>query len=193
MIADINLLPRKEPRHAAGAVLAVFAVLFLLAGAAAFYWLLERADSRQAALEAELKQVRALQAAAAAKQQNDEQQQSQQELAKAVEWANSYPLKTVPLLRALTKQLPERGFVMNFSYADRQTVTMTVQFDTAEEAAYYFARLEELDMVEEAKLTNVSASGEQEEGAANTIVPRYIAQYEIRLRQTEEKEKGNGP
>jgi len=188
MIVDINLLPRKERRHTFGIVLTVSVVLLLLVGAAGGYWLLERANSRQAALEAELKQVRALQAAAAAKQKNAEQQQGRQELSKAVEWANRYPLKTVPLLRALTKELPERGFVMNFSYADRQTVTMTVQFDTAEEAAYYLARLEAVDIVKEVKLTGVSASGQNDEVEAEMTVPRYTAQYELKIGQAEKKE-----
>ncbi|RXS86214.1 fimbrial protein [Geobacillus zalihae] len=184
MIVDINLLPRKEPRRAAGAVLAAFAVLLLLLGAGGGYWLMERANQRLAALEGELRQVRAEQAAMEAKGKTTEQQQAEQELAKAVEWANRYPLKTVPLLRALAKQLPERGFIMNFSYAGQKTVTMTVQFDAAEEAAYYLDRLEEVHLVKAVKLTGISASGESGGAEGETIVPRYIAQYELELQPT---------
>ncbi|AEV20252.1 MULTISPECIES: fimbrial protein [Geobacillus thermoleovorans group] len=184
MIADINLLPRKEPRRAAGAVLAAFAVLLLLLGAGGGYWLMERANQRLAVLEGELRQVRAEQAAMEAKGKTTEQQQAEQELAKAVEWANRYPLKTVPLLRALAKQLPERGFIMNFSYAGQKTVTMTVQFDAAEEAAYYLDRLEEVHLVKAVKLTGISASGESGGAEGETIVPRYIAQYELELQPT---------
>ncbi|MGG3894921.1 fimbrial protein [Geobacillus stearothermophilus] len=184
MIVDINLLPRKEPRRAAGAVLAAFAVLLLLLGAGGGYWLTERANQRLAVLEGELRQVRAEQAAMEAKGKTTEQQQAEQELAKAVEWANRYPLKTVPLLRALAKQLPERGFIMNFSYAGQKTVTMTVQFDAAEEAAYYLDRLEEVHLVKAVKLTGISASGESGGAEGETIVPRYIAQYELELQPT---------
>lgn len=188
MIADINLLPRKEPRRTGGAMAALLAVLLLLLGAGLGYWLLERADSRQAALEAELKQVRALQAAMAAKQQDTEEQKGRQQLTEAVQWADAYPLKTVPLLRALTKELPERGFIMNFSYANRQTVTMTVQFDTPEEAAYYATRLQSVAMVKEAKLVGVSADSRSAEDGAEQTVPRYMAQYELTIGQTGKKE-----
>lgn len=188
MIADINLLPRKEPRRTGGAMAALLAVLLLLLGAGGCYWLLERVDSRQAALEAELKQVRALQAAVAAKQHDVEEQQGRRQLAEAVQWANAYPLKTVPLLQALTKQLPERGFIMNLTYADRRTVTMTVQFDTAEEAAYYLERLGAVKMVKQAKLTGVSANGSNEEAGTDITVPRYMAQYELTIGQAGKKE-----
>ncbi|MFC0297029.1 PilN domain-containing protein [Geobacillus jurassicus] len=184
MIADINLLPRKEPRRAAGAVLVAFAVFLLLLGAGGGYWLMESANQRLAALEGELRQMRAEQAAMEAKGKTTEEQQAEQELAKAVQWANRYPFKTVPLLRALTKQLPERGFIMSFSYAGQKTVTMTVQFDAAEEAAYYLDRLEEVRLVKAVKLTGVSASGESGGTEEEAIVPRYIAQYELELQLT---------
>lgn len=54
MIAEINLLPKKETRQPIRLVLLFGAALLLLAGSV-LYWLIDRADHRQAMLEAELK------------------------------------------------------------------------------------------------------------------------------------------
>ncbi|MGZ0086569.1 PilN domain-containing protein [Caldibacillus thermoamylovorans] len=182
MIAEINLLPQRETKQPVRLVLLI-GLLLVFAVAALFYWFIERADQRQAALEAELKRIKAEQAVLEAKRQQESEAQERQELAKAVKWAERYPLKSVPLLRALTKQLPERGFVMNVAYAGQTSMTMTVQFDAPEEAAYYLNRLQALPLVQSAKLASVTVSGEQEEQREQQVVPRYIAQYELQLRQ----------
>lgn len=159
--------------------------MLLLAGLV-LYWLIERADHRQAVLESELKQVRAEQSVLAAKTKQADEQKEREELTKAVTWAERYPLKSVPLLQALTKQLPERGFVMNVTYSDRTKMTMVVQFDAPEEAAYYLDRLEKVRMVKNVKLVNVAANSETSgEPEDHQVVPRYMAQYELELQQAD--------
>ncbi|AMQ21328.1 fimbrial protein [Geobacillus thermoleovorans] len=185
MIAEINLLPKKETRQSIRLVLLFGAALLLLAGLV-LYWLIERADHRQAVLESELKQVRAEQSVLAAKTKQADEQKEREELTKAVTWAERYPLKSVPLLQALTKQLPERGFVMNVTYSDRTKMTMVVQFDAPEEAAYYLDRLEKVRMVKNVKLVNVAANSETSgEPEDHQVVPRYMAQYELELQQAD--------
>jgi type IV pilus assembly protein PilN len=119
------------------------------------------------------------------------------ELHEAVQWSKKYPLKMVPLLRNMTKLLPERGFVMNFSYADNGTVTVAVQFDTSEQAAYYLKRLEDAKFVKDVQLKSVSAVNitetNAEEGTEQQVVPRYLAQYEMHIRKqalTEKEKQG---
>lgn len=181
MIAEINLLPKKETRQPVRLILLLGAALLLLA-AFGLYWLIERADHRQAVLEAELKKVRAEQSMLAAKTKQADEGKEREELAKAVEWAQRYPLKSVPLLRALAKQLPERGFVMNVAYSDQSKMTMVVQFDAPEEAAYYLDRLENVKLIKKAKLISVAASQQADDGSGDyQVVPRYMAQYELEL------------
>jgi type IV pilus assembly protein PilN len=195
MIVEINLLPKKEPKNAAVFVgVAVFGAL-LIAAAVVFYVLIARADEQINALTGELKQIRAMQAIEQQKQKDDQSAQEIKELHEAVQWSKNYPLKMVPLLRNMTKLLPERGFVMNFSYADNGTVTVAVQFDTSEQAAYYLKRLEDAKFVEDVQLKSVSAVNiadtNAEEGTEKQVVPRYLAQYEIHVRKQAlaEKEK----
>jgi type IV pilus assembly protein PilN len=196
MIVEINLLPKKEPKNVAVFVsTAVFAVL-LIAAAVVFYVLSARADEQINALTGELKQIRAMQAIEQQKQKDAQSAQEIKELHEAVQWSKNYPLKMVPLLRNMTKLLPERGFMMNFSYAGNGTVTVAVQFDTSEQAAYYLKRLEDAKFVEAVQLKNVSAvnatdKNNGQDTEEKQVVPRYLAQYEIHVRKQAlaEKEK----
>ncbi|MFC4184742.1 PilN domain-containing protein [Saccharococcus thermophilus] len=197
MIIEINLLPKKEPKNMAVMVsVAVFALL-LIAAAIIFYLLAARADEQINALTGELKQIRAMQAIEQQKQKDAQSMQEIKELHEAVQWSKKYPLKMVPLLRNMTKLLPERGFVMNFSYADNGTVTVAVQFDTSEQAAYYLKRLEDAKFVKDVQLKSVSAVNitetNAEEGTEQQVVPRYLAQYEMHIRKqalTEKEKQG---
>jgi type IV pilus assembly protein PilN len=195
MIVEINLLPKKEPKNMAVLVgVAVFTAL-LIAAAIVFYLLAAQADEQINALTGELKQIRAMQAIEQQKQKDAQSAQEIKELHEAVQWSKNYPLKMVPLLRNMTKLLPERGFVMNFSYAGNGTVTVAVQFDTSEQAAYYLKRLEDAKFVKDVQLKSVSAVNitetNAEEGTEQQVVPRYLAQYEIHIRKQAlgEKEK----
>jgi type IV pilus assembly protein PilN len=195
MIVEINLLPKKEPKNASVLVsVAVFAAL-LIAAAVVFYVLSARADEQINALTGELKQIRAMQAIEQQKQKSAQSVQEMKELHEAVQWSKNYPLKMVPLLRNMTKLLPERGFMMNFSYTGNETVTVSVQFDTSEQAAYYLKRLSDAKFVEAVQLKSVSTVNitdtSAEEGMEKQVVPRYLAQYEIHIRKQalEEKEK----
>jgi type IV pilus assembly protein PilN len=197
MIVEINLLPKKEPKNVAVWVsVAVFA-LFVIAAAIIFYLLAARADEQINALTGEIKQIRAMQAIEQQKQKDAQSAQEIKELHEAVQWSKKYPLKMVPLLRNMTKLLPERGFVMNFSYADNGTVTVAVQFDTSEQAAYYLKRLEDAKFVKDVQLKSVSAvditETNAEEGTEQQVVPRYLAQYEMHIRKqalTEKEKQG---
>ncbi|BDG36961.1 fimbrial protein [Saccharococcus caldoxylosilyticus] len=195
MIVEINLLPKEEPKNASVLVsVAVFAAL-LIAAAVVFYVLSARADEQINALTGELKQIRAMQAIEQQKQKGAQSVQEIKELHEAVQWSKNYPLKMVPLLRNMTKLLPERGFMMNFSYTGNETVTVSIQFDTSEQAAYYLKRLSDAKFVEAVQLKSVSTVNitetSAEEGMEKQVVPRYLAQYEIHIRKQalEEKEK----
>jgi hypothetical protein len=60
----------------------------------------------------------------------------------------------------LTSLLPERGFIQSFKYEESGTVTLTAQFDTSSEAAYYLDSLNHSKWIEEATLTSLNATTE---------------------------------
>jgi type IV pilus assembly protein PilN len=196
MIVEINLLPKKEPKNAAVLVSVAVFTAFLIAAAVVFYVLSARADEQINELEGDLKQIRAMQEIEQQKQKDAQSAQGIKELQEAVQWSENYPLKMVPLLRNMTKLLPERGFMMSFSYEGNGTVTIAVQFDTSEQAAYYLKRLEDAEFVEAVQLKSVSAVNDTDKNNGQDteekqVVPRYLAQYEIHVRKQvlAEKEK----
>jgi type IV pilus assembly protein PilN len=196
MFVDINLLPKKEPRNVVFLISAAIMLVVVIAGAFVFYVSMQKAEVKIQSLTQELKQTRALQAVEQQKLKNVQSQQEVQELEKTVKWAEQYPMKTVLLLRNMTKLLPERGFIMNFSYAEDGTVNVAVQFDTSEEAAYYLKLLSDADFVTDVQLKSITATGEQSDEKNATeeknVLPRYLAQYELHVNKNalkEEKEK----
>jgi type IV pilus assembly protein PilN len=196
MVIDINLLPKKEPKNVVFLVSTVIVLLLAMATAFVFYVSMQKAEIKIHSLTQELKQMRTLEAVEQQKLANVQSLQEFQELEKTVKWAEQYPMKTVLLLRKMTKLLPERGFVMSFSYAEDGTVSVTVQFDTSEEAAYYLKSLSDADFVTEVQLKSLTTmedkSGEENVEEEKNVLPRYLAQYELHVNKNalkEEKEK----
>ncbi|QPA30235.1 PilN domain-containing protein [Thermaerobacillus caldiproteolyticus] len=197
MFVDINLLPKKEPKNVVFLVSIAIVLLFAGAMAFVFYMSVQKTETTIHSLTQELKKIRALQAVQQEKLANAQSLKEVQELEKTVKWAEQYPMKTVLLLRSMTKLLPERGFIMNFSYAENGTVSVTVQFDTSEEAAYYLKRLSDADFVADVQLKSLTTAEEKsdeekDEENIEHILPRYIAQYELHVNKNalkEEKEK----
>lgn len=197
MFVDINLLPKKEPKNVVFLVSIAIVLLFAGAMAFVFYMSVQKTETTIHSLTQELKKIRALQAVQQEKLANAQSLKEVQELEKTVKWAEQYPMKTVLLLRSMTKLLPERGFIMNFSYAENGTISVTVQFDTSEEAAYYLKRLSDADFVADVQLKSLTTAEEKsdeekDEENIEHILPRYIAQYELHVNKNalkEEKEK----
>ncbi|MBI0576509.1 PilN domain-containing protein [Neobacillus cucumis] len=158
MLVEINLLPKKEPKKinliiALGSGLA----LFLLIGGI-YLWQIKSTKSDVAEVD---RQISMTQKIAEQQQQKSDSAQSinsVSQLKGAIEWANSYPIHTIPVMKHLTSLLPERGFIQSFSYTEAGTVSLTVQFDSAREAAYFLDSLNESKWFEEASLNSLSTT-----------------------------------
>jgi hypothetical protein len=61
-------------------------------------------------------------------------------------------------MQHLTSLLPERGFIQSFGYTESGAVTLTVQFDSAREAAYFLNSLNHSKWIEEASLNSLAAA-----------------------------------
>jgi len=207
MLVDINLLPRKEYKNRAKLLL----LLIILCVAFICFLFIFLQYKKTTSLEANLaNQIAALQEKRAAEEQkyaSADHSNNVINLERTVEWADGYFVETVPILNHLTKLLPERGFVQNFSYTEDGIVSLEVQFDTNTENAHYLALLTESPFIESAHLLTVSTTPITEEiedttnnnqqnnngneaddaptgNAGETdensdILPRYFAQYEI--------------
>jgi Tfp pilus assembly protein PilN len=161
MLVEINLLPQKEPRKKSFfIIIAAMAVIFLSLGT--YYFLqIQSTKSDIANIDSQIKMTKDLAAIEEKNANKSESELSITLLKSAVEWANSYPIQTIPVMQHLTGLLPERGFIQTFAYTEAGTVTISVQFDSAREAAYFLDNLNESEWIDDANLSSLTAK-EQE-------------------------------
>lgn len=211
MLADINLLPKKDPRNAAA--LSVYLIIAFISLIVISVFIIQSysVNQNRKALQKEVAQLEAENAAlsASAAAAAGSSKSSIAALKTAVEYSADISLDTVPILRELSGLLPERGFFKAYSYNDAGELTLTVQFDTNREAAYYLARLKDSIYFTEADLNSLSAVTEEvspeislqvnnspsEEGEA---LPRSEAQYLLKINpdyvnQSSEDETNDNP
>ncbi|MFP7299838.1 PilN domain-containing protein [Neobacillus niacini] len=156
MLVDINLLPQKE-RGKKGliVIISIFSAIFLMVGG---YYLLQIQSAKTdiANLENQIETTKKIVEAEQTNAQQSESNMSVTVLKNAVEWAKSYPIQTVPVMQYLTSLLPERGFIQSFSYTEAGTVSISVQFDSGREAAYFLDTLNESEWIDEVSLSSLS-------------------------------------
>ncbi len=169
MLVEINLLPKKEPRKFGFlAALLIFAVLFLSI-AAIYLWQIHSTNQQ---LEKANKQLALLAKVIETKTTQSRQNKTPNygnRLKNSINWVESSKIEMVPVLDELTSLLPERGFILSFqSETESDTVKLSVQFDTANDAAYYLNRLNQSKMVAEASIGTISSNPASTETPANS-------------------------
>jgi Tfp pilus assembly protein PilN len=172
MLVEINLLPQKEPKKVGFIItLSSLLVVFFLIGGF-YFWQTQSAKDELASLD---RQISITKKIADKEQKNSETAASSSsinQLKSAINWANDYPIQTVPVMQHLTSLLPERGFIQSFGYSESGTVTLTVQFDSAREAAYFLDSLNQSKWIAEASLNSLAATESKNEtnAAGNSAV-----------------------
>lgn len=188
MLVDINLLPQKERDRPAFLIAAISILLLAVIIWGVLAFLAGSHEDEQAVLASQSVQVAAEQEVIRAQLEAAQGMNEEQQLKATVDWAESYQFDTVPLLEELVSILPARGFFESFSYTGLDQAILSVQFDTAREAAYYLAQLKASELIETATLDSVAQneldSAETEEGvvvekAVIQETPRYIATYTL--------------
>src|SRR5690606_28536304 len=188
MLVDINLLPQKERDRPAFLIAAISILLLAVIIWGVLAFLAGSHEDEQAVLASQSVQVAAEQEAIRAQLEAAQGMNEEQQLKATVDWAESYQFDTVPLLEELVSILPARGFFESFSYTGLDQAILSVQFDTAREAAYYLVQLKASELIETATLDSVAQneldSAETEEGAVDEKAviqetPRYIATYTL--------------
>ncbi|WP_066257924.1 PilN domain-containing protein [Neobacillus drentensis] len=168
MLVEINLLPQKEPKKI-GFIITLSCLVALLLLVGAFYlWQTNAVKSTIASLDRQISMTKKI-----AEKENKSTEtavatSSVNQLKSAIEWANEYPIQTIPVMRHLTSLLPERGFIQNFAYTESGTISLTVQFDSAREAAYFLDNLNESKWIEEASLSSLTAAATAESTSVNS-------------------------
>lgn len=165
MLANINLLPKRDSRNVANLSICLIVAFITLILAGLFFIQQYSVEKKRVEIEKEVSQLEEQNAALSSKNSPTNGNISQSSIASlqsAVDYSNGVSLDTVPILNELTKQLPERGFFKAYSYNDLGEITLAVQFDTNREAAYYLARLKESAYFTDADLNSITTLSQDE-------------------------------
>lgn len=188
MLVEINLLPQKQRKRSTSFRIVLLLLLTFLICSFLLYWQVQRYNHQINQIQADISNYE--QSIATIQQEvNVESTNSYVELSNAVEWSTKYPIKSVSVLKHLTSLLPERGFLLTYSYTESGTLSLTVQFDTKKEAAYYLNWLNDSEWINEVKLLQLSTGQTETTGETlekqNTTeeeyLPRYTGNFEITL------------
>lgn len=160
MLIEINLLPQKERRKTAfiATLGSLAAILLLVCGIYIFQ--IQTIKSGIQDTEGQISMTQKLLDKASQTGNSANQANSVTQLKTAVSWAESYPIQTVPVMNQLTALLPERGFIQSFTYNESGTATISVQFDTSRDAAYFLNNLENSKWIADASLTSLTAAAD---------------------------------
>ncbi|WP_108669439.1 hypothetical protein [Peribacillus acanthi] len=185
MLVDINLMPQKE-KSRSFQLLGILMLFFIVAAVAVYSWFAYGQQvEKEVRLQQQLASLEKLANIQQEKQLQSADQSSTSELETAIAWAENYPVSTFLLLRHLASLLPERGFLLNFSYQDSGDAQLTIQFDSSRESAFYLKRLEESTFIKEATLlsivTETIGQEESQPTLKNDVLPRYITQYTLKV------------
>jgi len=191
MLVEINLLPKKEHKKSSQLIIAILVLLFFTVSTSVIYIQGNSYNSKIDSVDKQIESIQKLNEVQQAKMIDVEAGNSAVKLQAAVEWAEQYPMDTVPLMQNIIALLPERGFIKNFEYSNLDSVLITIQFDATRDAAFYLSSLKQSEWVEEAVILNVIAerlTDETEAGETDSEIiesedvdalPRYSAQYNI--------------
>ncbi|WP_160721985.1 PilN domain-containing protein [Bacillus sp. USDA818B3_A] len=158
MLVEINLLPQKEPKKVK-LIIALSSLLLIIILVGAFYlWQINTIKSEVASLDQQIAMTKKVAENQEKTSSTAEAANSVSQLKSAIDWASDYPIQTIPVMQHLTSLLPERGFIQSFAYTEAGTIALTVQFDSAREAAYFLDDLEDSKWISEASLSSLSTS-----------------------------------
>lgn len=170
MLVEINLLPQKEPGKRALFILIAGLLFIMMLVGVYYFWQIHSIKSQVESVDKQIAIMKRVEEQKNNQSITVDSANSVTQLKTAVEWANSYPIQTVPVMRQLTSLLPERGFIQNFTYNESGTVSLTVQFDTQTDAAYFLDHLNESKWMKEATMTSLNANREEEPAKTESAV-----------------------
>ena len=171
MLVEINLLPQKEPKKYSFIItLSCLLVVFILIGGF-YFWQTLSIKNELTSIDRQISMTKKIVEKEEKNSKTVESADSVGQLKSAIEWVENYPIQTIPVMRHLTSLLPERGFIQSFGYTEEGTITLTVQFDSAREAAYFLDNLNESKWIADASISSLSAADDSAETSGSTTVP----------------------
>jgi Tfp pilus assembly protein PilN len=170
MLVEINLLPEREPRKFALVLIlsSMLAIIILVGGV--YVWQGQSVKNEITSLDRQITMTKKIANKENTNTETAATSSSINQLKNAIDWASNYPIQTIPVMRKLAALLPERGFIQNFGYTEAGTITLSVQFDSAREAAYFLNSLNDSNWIEEASLNSLTATAQSATTTTGTAV-----------------------
>jgi Tfp pilus assembly protein PilN len=168
MLVEINLLPEREPRKFAFVLILTSLIALILIVSGFYIWQIQTTKSDIASVDRQISMTRKIAAKESTKTNTTQPTNSVGQLESAIKWAKDYPVQTIPVMRQLTSLLPERGFIQSFGYTEAGTVSLTVQFDSTREAAYFLNSLNNSEWIKEASLNSLTAAATSDTNSTGT-------------------------
>jgi type IV pilus assembly protein PilN len=188
MLVDINLLPEKQKKNYIVFIIITFLLIVFALGATVLLLQFGHEKEQSEFLKGQILDTKMLTAIQEKKLNDYASSTAVTELNQAIIWTEKLPIPTVFLIRQLSSLLPERGYVLNFSYTDDGIANLTVQFDTSLEAAYFVKNLNDLPYIDQVNLTSLVTSAADDEPEIkellDVMLPRYIGQFELKLNKS---------
>jgi type IV pilus assembly protein PilN len=189
LLVEINLLPQKQRKSSTSLRIVLLMALLLILFSLLSFLQVQRFNNQINQLQ---NNITSYEQSIASIQQdvNSASTNSYVELSNAVEWAANSPIKSVAVLKHLTSLLPERGFLLTYSYTETGTLSLSIQFDTKKEAAYYLKWLNDSEWIENVRLSSLLSSQNETNGESSltlndteteAYLPRYTGNFEITL------------
>lgn len=209
MLVEINLLPKKDPKKFGFILLFALIIVLVILTAAFYLWQIHVTKLNIQSTQKQISQVEKATANQSKYATASIPPNSVDRLKNGINQMNNLRIPTIPVMVQLTSLLPERGFIQSFQYAGNGIVTLTVQFDTESEAAYYLASLNQSKWVEAASLASLMANSNDTPPASSTntnvnsssdnnistipntnnsdsqsksnVIPRYVGEFVIKM------------
>ncbi|MFK9091296.1 PilN domain-containing protein [Bacillus salipaludis] len=160
MLVEINLLPQKEPKKLSF-IITLSSILMVIILVGTYYlWQINVTKSEVASLDRQIAMTKKIAEKEEQNSQTVASTNSVNQLKSAIEWADEYRIQTIPVMSHLTSLLPERGFIQSFGYTEEGTITLSIQFDSAREAAYFLDNLNESKWIAEASLSSLATAAD---------------------------------
>ncbi len=190
MLVEINLLPHKSKKSPAmlflTLILFTITIVLIIVGSV-FY---QGQKQQLATIKSETEFTIKLREIEEERQRTEVVVTDFQQLLAKKDWIIGQQISAVFLLNHFVTLLPERGFFFDYTYNDQGRLTISVQFDSARDAANYLYHLNSSPYITEATLSNLTTTPwdvMDEEGNQETLpldsdyLPRYTALYQLEV------------
>ncbi|MBO1005599.1 PilN domain-containing protein [Pseudogracilibacillus auburnensis] len=187
MLIDINLLQVKEKKrsHLFFIIIMIVSVTLLLSGIFIY-----QAHNKKATLKHVTTEIETTRQLREAKEQSIDVKgsvHSIKTLQSAITWAEQNQLSAVHLISTLTQLLPQEGYINNFDY-QYDFIDMTAEFPYKKQAAYYLARLNQSDWVDDAMILSITTTGE---GKTTSSEVKYMINLNLSVLRSAGREQGD--